>query len=191
MDSHPVPLRSLLADIGADLGRAREISTSGQARRNAVDEAWPFIKDSVDQAVGHALHQDLVGALVEGWSLAKELTAYADPIRYPPNKTVTMTLGHTTSSIEVDPELTLVVGEVVRQKLPLTVIFRVALESVVLTIHGGEIHAVGLGRMAVGAKLKWSGYETPLALRSPELELPGTRRLDPSVRIPRLAHSAD
>ncbi len=187
MDDGPIPLHTLLENVGGDLDRALAASKSDRAAHDAVDQAWPFIKGAANVEIGKALDTDLVGALVDGWSTASELDGYTDPVRYPASKTVTMTLGRTTSAITVDPELTLVVGEAVRQKLALVAEFLVTLQGVVLTIRGGQIIAVALGKAALQAKLKWGKHETPLKLKTHEIDLGGSRAIDPPVTIPRPA----
>ncbi len=189
MDDGPILLHTLLEDASGGLDQALAASKSDRAAHDAVDQAWPFIKDAVNAEIGKALDTDLIGALVDGWRNASELHGYADPIRYPATKTVTMTLGRTTSAITVDPELTLVVGETVRQKLALVAEFLVTLQGVVLTIRGGQIIAVALGKVALQAKLKWGKHETPLKLKTPEIDLGGSRQIEPPVMITRPAPS--
>jgi hypothetical protein len=181
----PIPLHSLLSDMRGGIDAALAASRTDRSAGDALDAAWPAIRDTVGDDLDKALDADLIGLLAGGWSKAAELRGYTDAKKYPPGKTVAMTLAKTSSTISIDPELTLVVGEALRHKLPLTVEFIATLNAAVLTIAGGRITALRLGKVALDAKLKWDKHAVPLGLKQRELDLPGTFKFDPGVAIPR------
>ena len=179
-----IPLRTLLEDMRGSIDQALEASRADRPPAAPIEQAWPAVRGVVCDKLEGALGDDLIGLLVDGWSKARELHGYTDRTKYPEGKTVVMTLGQTKSSIVVDPQLTLVVGETVRWPLPLTVEFIATLEGVRLTIEKGEIVAVEFARLGLDAKLRWDRHELPLGLKRRDIPLFGPQKLSPPIRIP-------
>jgi hypothetical protein len=183
MSDQPIPLRTLLADMRQGLDAAAAATKRDRQPDSQIDAAWtPWVRDAACEKLDEALNGDLIDLLVQGWSKAAELRGYAKD-RYPPDKTVVMTLAEAKGSITVDPQLTLVVAEL-RCPLPITVEFLGTLHTGALTIKAGEITAVGLGRIELDAKLKWHDCEVPLGLKAREIELSGARTLKRPIPIP-------
>ena len=178
-----VLLSSLLADTRDTIDAV--VSDPGNAA-GELGKAWPRVGDAVDAGVRKALDVDLFALLADGWRKAHELRGYADPVKFPPGKTVKMTLAKHPMTLDIDPELTLTLGAVSLKKLDLLIEFIATVEAATLTIESGAIRALELGLVTCAAKVRYGGTELPLPLKTHEIRVPWTVRLDPPVAIAKL-----
>ncbi len=128
------------------------------------------------------LRLDLGAILVGGWKKVSELERYADPVRYPPDETVFVTLGQHTVTSSHKPSLDILVDGAKVDTVPFDLKLTLTLDTATLTIRGGEVLAAAPGACKAAGELKCEGYSL-VKRESGTVKLPGKWTFRKPIKI--------
>jgi hypothetical protein len=184
MAHDPIQLCDLIADVDGAINQVVTQTAHERPEATVIVKSLNSLGDAAGAGVRKACDQDLIALMIDGWGKARELREYGDPAKHPAPTSATIVLGKHPMAITVDPQLTLVVGRVLRYPLKFVVEFNALISAARLALVDGAIARVGLGSVTLGAKLRWGSTEVPLPLKSRTVNLPGEITIDPPFVIP-------
>ncbi|MEM6898266.1 MAG: hypothetical protein AAF583_00640 [Pseudomonadota bacterium] len=133
--------------------------------------SWPLVKSSVADALSQATATDKAYWLFRGWSLARELKAYKDREKYPPDQTNLLKLGEHDLSGTLKPVVTISLEGAPLAKLEFEVKVKGALDAVSLKIRDGQIIGFGGGdcKLTMSCKFRDVDLTGPVGLAKMKL----------------------
>ena len=133
----------------------------------------PFLGAQAADALGGILDVDVFEVLARGWVTARELQELADDERYPPDKTVTVTLGKHEFTTSVHPTLTFEFAGLPARTLVFTCELKAEIKSVRLQVRARRLRALGAGEGTVSAQLKYGAVKLHREMKSRAVPLSG------------------
>lgn len=172
-DASGFRVRELLpADMEGLPGVIREALQQGHPP-GALGLAWSFLGTTAAGKMAEALDVDLFEVLAQGWSVARELKEYTDPVKHPPGKRSVVYLGKHKFKTSVHPTLEISVDGLAKRSLRFTLELTASFRSIALGIENGRILDAGAGDGDVSAQMKYGAAPLHAALTSLPLKLPG------------------
>ena len=158
----------------------RELEQAVKHKAGSV--TWTAIHDGFGNEVSQMLKGiSLIKILATAWSKSTEIQKYRDPVKYPPDKPVYVTLfNHDISSVQ-KPSLKVVLREAATGfersfEIPLEIVLKLSLEGVVLELRGGKLASIQSATCKGKGEIKLQGvgiYKT----ETRSFKLPGNYRL--------------
>jgi len=135
--------------------------------------AWNFLGTTAAGKIAEALDLDLFEVLAQGWSVARELKEYTDPVKHPPGRRSVVYLGKHKFKTSVHPTLEISVDGLAKRELRFTLELTATFRSIALGIENGRILDAAAGDGDVSAQMKYGAAPLHTAVTSTPLKLPG------------------
>jgi hypothetical protein len=128
------------AESGAALSHLRE-----KVLREAHGIQWPAAFSEILKRVENLLDPDIPGIMATAWNKYRLLRKYLDRDKYPPDKTVMVSLAAHTVKSEHRPAIEIMINDQLVGKVDFLVTVSLAFEGLTLKIRGGRILEIQTG----------------------------------------------
>lgn len=146
--------------------------------------SWPILRSSLADAVAQSARVDKVHWLFQGWAFARELKAYKDPVRYPPDKIAVLKLGEHELSGTFHPIVTISCEGAVITRLRFDVDLKGTFNAVSISIQDGKILACGGGECQLTMDFKFRDIDLTGPVSLKKCNLPGKLEFRSPIPIP-------
>ena len=145
---------------------------------------WPMVKSSVADALSQATATDKAYWLFRGWAFARELKAYKDKEKYPPDQTNLLKLGKHKLSGTLKPVVTITIEGATLAKLAFDVDVKGELNAVSIKIRDGRITAFGGGKCELTLTCKFRDVDITGPFSIAKMDLPVNFEFEEPITIP-------
>src|SRR5690606_7879529 len=146
--------------------------------------SWPLLRSSIADALAQSAGTDKVHWLFRGWAFARELKAYKDREKYPPDRVALLKLGEHELSGTFHPVVTITCEGAVVARLSFDVALAGAFNAVSISIKDGKIVACGGGECDLVLSLKFRDVDLTGPVSIKKVQLPGKLEFRNPISIP-------
>ncbi len=151
--------------------------------KETPDLSWDSIGKEFGSAYRSILDINIFDVFCGGWAKVKELQAFADQRKHPPEEISLVPLSEHKISSKHQPRIEILFGGKKLFELKFEVLLKLKLEFFILKIQGGCIHEISAGSFTIAGMIKCGGQRL-VEKKSPTYKLPANRALKECFKIP-------
>lgn len=163
----------------ASLEQVDAAASTAKVKQTLADAAkghsWAAASDEIQNQVSGLLDVSMLDIVVRAWNENKLFERFLNPDEYDPNETFQVSLKKHTIRSKHQPHIDVTLNGKLLGRIDFQIELALTLEGVILTIRGGRVHEVQLGKAQGSGTLKCENLIL-LKRSSGPVELPGKIR---------------